>query len=80
MRYMQRSPAIRNAICFSGVLAFAAIVALAMDALGASTYAKVLDALGVLGRIASVHRCRSVVGTVPTARNRLRRLCGLDPV
>lgn len=72
MRYMQRSPAVRNAIFFSGVLAFAAIVALAMDALGTSK--EFLAALPLCIVVAGV------VGTVPAARNRLRRLCGLDPI
>ena len=72
MRYMQRNPAFRNAVFFSGVLAFAAIVALAMDALGTSK--AFLAALPLCIVVAGV------VGTVPAVRNRLRRLCGLDPI
>ena len=72
MRYMQRSLAVRNAIFFSGVLAFAAIVALAMDALGTSK--EFLAALPLCIVVAGV------VCTVPAVRNRLRRLCGLDPI
>ena len=62
----------RNVVCLAGVLVFAAVIVLAIAALG------LLDDLLAVAPLVIV--AGPIAGTVPAIRNPLRRLFGLDPI